>query len=609
MSNTTRNYLTDFNYRVYAHTASASQFESFLRCPRSWWFQKVARMPDVEGQRQFEFGDRLHEACERWLSADDTGRDESGKPIELWPDGWDAGINQQDASIIKRLVQAGIDQGVLRRSPGRRIEAPVSYPGPLPQTPREIVPGVGLCGYRDVAHTGVVEDHKSIKNRRYMKSQDALREDPQLLLYAAIDLIERVEAGEVMTPETKVTLRHNQFVKDPDDLYVRPCEVDVSLAEVEAFWEEKIEPAARDMLRYKKTLKDENRWAEVEGPRVKGACQAYGGCPFARICSKVETPAAHRERIQRINELPQEPLPVTNPQENQTMGAFDRLNKPKAAKPTPATPPPAETEATTTAVAEPDVLFKDSEVEETVELDDTPPWANLDCTACGGSGFNSRGNQCAACDRKAEMHGAPRAGSFTLSVDEEGYTVWTRLADLTVVGRRLLTAPEVKVGDATRTPKPRARIKVDEATTEADDSDTTTESDAPASINVPSAVAAKPSTVKVSADKTTGKGRTGRTATGFIMVYGAVRRSKMKLLDLGEVFAAYGAELAEAQGADSYYSIDRFRRRDLLASKAREIAETIPSSTIVVVRADDPDLRAFATAIEPFATNIIEGIA
>jgi hypothetical protein len=47
----------------------------------------------------------------------------------------------------------------------------------------------------------------------------------------------------------------------------------------------------------------------------------------------------------------------------------------------------------------------------------------------------------------------------------------------------------------------------------------------------------------------------------------------------------------------------------MMAASAEEIAETIPSSTLVVVRADDPDIRAFATAIEVYATNVIEGIA
>lgn len=632
MSNTTRNYLTDFDYRAHAHTASASQFDTFLTCPRKWWFQKVARLPELEGQRQFEFGDRLHEACERWLLADDQGRDrETGEPIELWPEGWDEGLSEFDASLVKRLVEKGIEEGVLRRTPDREVEAPVGVYNGRNYTPRQIVPGVGVCGYRDVRAPGLVEDHKSIKNRRYMKSQADLLADPQLLLYGAVDLIEHAEKGLPIPDE--VTLRHNQFIKDPEDLYVRACEVQADRATIQEFWEQTLEPAAADMLRYKRELRDENRWSEVEGPRQKGACQAYGGCPFAKICGKVEKPATYRARIERANAIPAEsPEPVTT-KESTDMGIFNRLNaQPAAEKPAPAKPAPAvEAEAPAEEVA---VATEEAETEAILPGKQPVPWANPDCKACKGVGFNKSGKPCAACDRVAEKEGNPRASSFNLEVDDAGYTHVIREADGETVAIVQLQAEEIRAAEKTQ-PAPestkakgakkrnRFAKKAEEAPASVEEPNSEESPEAPEEPQAseqepeqpapepeaPKAVKATTSDVEPSSEKTTGKGRAGRTATGFLLVYGAVRRTKMKLLDLNEVFHRYAAELAESQGVASFYQLDRFKRRDIMASKAAEIAETIPSSTIVVVRADDPDIRPFATALEPFASNVIEGLA
>ena len=636
MSNCTRDYRKDFDYRVFGHTASASQFDSFLSCPRKWWFQKVIRLPDLANQLKFEFGDVLHEACERFLDADDQGRDrDTGEALDLWPEGWNKGLGDFDASLVKRLVEKGIEEGVLRRMPDREIEAPIGVWNGRNFTPRQMVPGVGVCGYRDVKSPGVVEDHKSVKSRGYCKSQADLLADPQMLLYAAIAIIELAEAGEEL-PET-VLLRHNQFVKNPDDLLVKAVEVDVELDIIQEFWEKTLEPAAADMLRYKKTMRDETKWSDIEGPRAKGACQSYGGCPFARICGRAEHPVAYRARIDRINAIPAEPEPDTITKENNAMGIFNRLDADKK-KPAPAKPVVVPIDDVAVAVIEEAVAEQEAVIEAAVEamdadiaavadavaadeansagdVTDVPPWASDDCPACKGSGFNKKGKPCAACDRIAEKEGSPRVSSFTSEVNDGGETVVTRTADDVVVAVAMLQVAEVKKTEKTKPAGDKAkktaaakrnRFAPKEDATVAPEADaerveTTT--------TPPPAVSATIADVKPDADKTVGKGRKGRSATGFVMVYGAVRRSKMKLLDLNEIFARYAAELAAAQGADSYYRLDRFKRRDMMAASAEEIAETIPSSSLVVVRADDPDIRAFATAIEVYATNVIEGIA
>jgi len=618
MSNCTRNYLKDFNYRAFAHTASASQFDTFLTCPRKWWFQKVVKLPELDGQLQFEFGDILHEACERYLDADDQGRDDQGNALDLWPEGWNRGLTDFDSTLIKRLVEKGIEEGVLRRMPGREVEAPIGIWNGRNYTPRQIVPGVGVCGYRDVKSPGMVEDHKSVKNKDYCKSQADLLADPQMLLYAAITIIELAEANEEL-PET-VLLRHNQFIKNPKDLRVKATEVDVELDVIQEFWEKTLEPAAVDMLRYKKEMKDESKWDKIEGPRENGACMKYGGCPFGRICGRAEHPTAYRARIGRINAIPAELDTDTVTKENTDMGIFNRLNADK--KPATETKA-APAKATEAQVEESAEAAEEEFIEETLEQEadatadavaeealEAPPWASADCPACKGAGFNKKGNPCAACDRIAEKEGNPRASSFEVTLDDTtGETVVTRSADSADVYRVQLQSAEVKKSEKSKPAGEKAKEKAAAKRSRFAKQEEPEVEKVETTVVPPKALAAEPVDVEPDAGKTKGMGRTGRTANGFTIAYGAVRRSKMTMMDLNEVFARYAAELAEAQGAESYYQLDRFKRRDMMASTAKAIADTIPSSTLVVVRADDPDIRAFATAIEVYATNVIEGIA
>lgn len=609
MSNAQRNYLKDFDYRAHGHTASASQMSTYLSCPRKWWFQKALRMPEVQAQQKFIFGDRLHEACERYLLSDETGRDiESGEPYELWPDGWDKGLGSYDAGIMRQIVEMGIAEGILRRTPLRRIEAPFFH---------TISPNVGICGYRDVAAPGLVEDHKSISRRKYKSSQKALAEDPQLLIYAAIDIREQMTATKQMPdPEDEITLRHNQFIKDPDDLFVQACETTVTVGEVIEFWEKHIVRAGIEMLALKQAKLDAKNWEDVEGPRKKGACREYGACPFANVCGGVMTPQALRAQVERINEIPIEPEePETSGATN--MGIFDRLNKGAdkgASKPktTRKPKPKAETVAETVKTVEAD--------SEWVEADenDTPPWAVEGCAACDGVGFNSNGDACKACDRVTTKNKGIPSAAFEIGVNAEGFTTWT--AGGVEIGKAKLMS-EVKAGDDTK-PKAdaadekkrkaaerkatREEKRAAKAEQAAIDIAAEAEREKEAASNVEAkAVTAKPVSVKI--DKVKAPNAKGRPTMGWLLVYGAVRRSKFPLVDLNHLFATYANQLAEKQGADSYYKLDRFKRVDMMKAVAEDVANLIKPGSVVTVRADDRDIKAFASAIEVYATAVIEG--
>jgi CRISPR/Cas system-associated exonuclease Cas4 (RecB family) len=85
---------------------SPSQLENYLQCPRKWWFNSIRKMPELEQKKDnFDFGNVLHEAAARWISADDTGRDHNGQPVDLFPDGWDVqeGRKLSPADVVSRI--------------------------------------------------------------------------------------------------------------------------------------------------------------------------------------------------------------------------------------------------------------------------------------------------------------------------------------------------------------------------------------------------------------------------------------------------------------------------------------------------------------------------
>ena len=61
---------------------SASQDETATRCIRNWWFAYPQRMPSI-AKGDLDFGTVIHNVCERFLLADDTGRDKDGNPVDL----------------------------------------------------------------------------------------------------------------------------------------------------------------------------------------------------------------------------------------------------------------------------------------------------------------------------------------------------------------------------------------------------------------------------------------------------------------------------------------------------------------------------------------------
>lgn len=297
---------------------SASQLEAFdgspESCNRRWAFESIFKLPKVEKGAQ-NFGSVLHSVLERYLDSDANGYalgpdgKSTDQPQNYYPEGWEGGLGEAEQQIIRQLVIMAVEGGYLERYEGRQVE--YGFLG-------QVTEYVKIKGFIDLlcVKQGIVTDHKSTSNFKYVKSPEKLRTATQMLVYAKVLLEMAKDQG---IEHKTVTLRHNQFLKDMAEPRVKRAEAVVTVADVEKAWkwvQEKAEEMrlwrdkiwlsgahGQDKLKEAGTEKipglEPIKWNEIPGPPTISACHAFGGCQFANICGKIESVDGYRTRIQK----------------------------------------------------------------------------------------------------------------------------------------------------------------------------------------------------------------------------------------------------------------------------------------------------------------------
>ena len=545
----------------YDVVSSPSQMVDYLDCPRRWWFRRVARLPVLKEEDKFTFGNVLHAVIQRWLEADNNGRDGAGNVADLYPEGWDESVNKREAALVKMLVKSAIDSGLIRRTPGRVIEQEFEI---------ELVPGVGAVGALDVKTREGVEDHKSTKASKWCSSEDELANDPKMLMYAKIWLDEKESAD-----AEQLKLRLNYMGKDPKKPFTRAVEVLVSREDVESFWEETIVPAAEGMLALKKARSPATEWQKITGPQDPGVCKKYGGCNFAGICARMKTPDAYAKEINRANGVIDSKPVTTLPKRTPGMSIF---GKKKSA------PAPVEEIEEIIEVEETEV--EEVEVEPMMEVELlAPPWANPKCLACKGSGISvKKGRSCMACDSVSGRKGGITSEAYELLFDDEGGVTWKALnGDEEEVRVEITPKPKVdkpkaavKKPKVDKKPAPKPEVEIVEET-------------------------------EVEVEEIPLVRETPATG-GFRLFINAIPIvSDRKTIDLAHVLQNEGAELAEAKGADSFYLLDAFKRRDMLASQASIVSKGFDGCDVFCVGGNQ-DLKDYTQAMRQFAAEVVVGV-
>lgn len=578
---------------------SPSQVSNFELCARKWWLQSVVKLPTPETDAK-HFGTIFHSVVERYFRADDTGRGPDGKPVDLFPPGWDIAYAQKwrdgvpintdkpvyklspkEAALMREMIEQGVEHGVLERRPGREIEKRFSF---------EVVDGIIAQGSIDVfVPPYEIQDNKTTKQWRYAKGEKALAQDRQVLWYAYVALQWAKEAKGIIP--AKFLVRHNVFCKDPnEERRVKKTEVWVSREDVEAAWAE-VRQLTRDMLRVSKIQSP----ADIPDPDP-GACRAFGGCPFLRLCGRQETIDRYTQRVRALN-ASRHSLALSNSEKEETMSVFDNLMKAKrGTSPAPEAPAipvvnpprqePVKAPAPTTVSEDPPPMRLDA-AKEVYAACGKPPWADPECKACGQAwhnGFNSRGAPCRICLTTAPAAGRPVELSRFVVVPFG----WEEAA----------AAPAPAPTSA-----PAAKEEEPKPAPEAPD-DTLDEEVAP---TIAEAAAQPPKVGRRKATDSNPHGA-GRKPKTFTLLLGcAPIRVSGKVLLIEDIFKQFRDELCEAKGVDNFWDLDAWRRKDAMSYVAEQIADRLGTATVVCTASSgSQDLKAFIDALRPYASTIIQ---
>lgn len=627
------------------HRTSASALKTYKMCKRKWWLDKVRKLTTWSSKANV-FGSITHAVCERFLLADDQGYDrETHEPVELYPEGWHISLSTypehvascrghkdhpdyvagerfecdcphpvegeltiEEQALVKGLVSQAIDAGVLERHPGREVEAEIFYKA----FHDDALGDMNWIGYIDVLEPDMIQDHKTTSRMKYALSKAKLFDDLQMNLYGYHACFVR----KINPPDLeKMWFRHNVYCKDANDMRVRKTEVEKPLAEIKQYYDSQIEPCFRDMLLL---IKNTNTWHDIEPPDdIAGSCNAYGGCPFLRICSGGETTDMYLKRVDRSANSGKKTNAKINPKETQTMNLMEK----KKMKKNTTTPP--STAASTAATTEP----VEQEVHEKQEAlpANAAPWYIAGCKACSDNdnpGIGSNGQPCMIC--VSRNRGKIDVESYKQTVADDGTINWIEKASgETVLVDDSVAKAEIKTEDKVGNEADVEAEKAAKAAAAKKKAETQKAADAEVKAKIPPAT--KPSKgSKASAgdaefpinQKTCTNRRKftlilGGSSVDGTMSNGAAIGTVNRIVTLAEFMVVLGESMGEVyaskmgeEQAVNFYDINAFERRDFLCAHAGAIAEALGNSTLACPSHTTPDEATVVAALRPLAFRV-----
>ena len=226
---------------------SVSQISMFKACPRSWYWKYV--MKTKEPYRPW-----LNTGINFHLCIEHAYKKIKGEKI----------LTEKtfDSDIVD-MVNIGFKKKILTIPNIFLLEHNIKFP---------VCEGAYLKGVADFINVsdGKIEDHKTISSWQYAETEETLKNNFQLLVYAKWYL-------DKVKNRNSIVLKHNQFHKNAPDTS-RSVEVKVSRKYVMDNWETNALPYIKQMVALKKNT-DENAFEFNQD-----ACGNYGGCSFTEIC-------------------------------------------------------------------------------------------------------------------------------------------------------------------------------------------------------------------------------------------------------------------------------------------------------------------------------------
>lgn len=624
---------------------SPSRVEEAESCTRKWWAKARLKMPDPKGPGT-KIGTALHKQIEAVLLGEPTFQpgwnivpaDKNSPAYTLSP---------HECELVKYFIDEGQKQCIIAPMPGQEIEREFEFP--LPQ-------GLGsYTGKIDLYYSHGIRDHKSMKRAQYAKNEGKLANDLQMLSYAYVWFQRNPGRDEC-------ELSHDQFIlgigDKPPVPQVKDVKIKVRRDVVERAWTQRILVIIQRMSEVLDA--PEADWFKVPGPHRKGACSDFGGCPFEKICNRLESPAEYRDRIQRAA------TPAITTTANVTMSnsRFAALAgiaaapattpapapsapAPSAAPAQPAAPTPATERAPAAAPAVGSVIIHDADAPREVAR---APWGSADCTNenCRGRGYTDQGKSCIPCGKiwkKAQGTNASdvfqtfydnqtfrlswidpktlqthaisiaKGGSSVPAVATAAPTTQTKPAE-TVRPAPAVVAPVAAAAEALGAPllangKPQApglamhTPMSQEALLKAAklEDETLTNGGPSAGVVMVPMRSITENLAREAAVKD------WKASQGFTLVVGAVPlvRNGAQVLDLDLKFREITTEIAKATGAESFYALpDVWKRRDAVRALGQRLIAQGIKEAFVIAPVAGPDFMALVEVFRPAAAVIIE---
>lgn len=634
--------------------SSASKIETadILKdgCMRKWFFAYILKLPEVR-KGSFVFGEVLHSCCERYLLADENGCDKDGKPVDLYPKGWESpvnkytglsegGIDLAEQALVKTLVAKAIKEGILTRIEGREVEKPIRS--------WAVMDGVLINGFIDWLEPGAIRDHKSTKAMKWAKSvrmkpdgtwpKNALRKNIQMCLYGYWYY---TKGG--WPKELPLKLSHQYFVKDPQKPHVELREDEVTWKWVDTFFKDNIQPILELMLVYR----DSKDFKDIPLPdNPQTACSKFGGCPFQTLCTDQETVKQYQVRIEReltginktnykqvadnlkgdkdmseVNAVPANETAMQKKiremrekREAQAAGTSTPVAEAPKAAPVAAKPEPA-------PEPKPTPVVEEAAVE--AAGDQTAPWYRPGCKMCSGNsvqGLSEDGERpCKMCLVFAEKEGRKHPDSYTWTVSDGTLIVVDNETGDEVVTSKVVEEPTAKEVIA----DPVVEEPVAQPETVTASAEPVVEEPV---VTAPEAVAPPAEFQTQGEDLTVG-------GVAFEDMDFLTERSKFSIVigcavteSQGRGGGKFGSPACRATGEEilcmveaemckilttaKWRQMNSFAKKDAVALYAKDIAAMIGKSTVVVsVMPKSSLMEAIILAIRPYAGLVIQALA
>jgi len=233
---------------------SVTQIETYMACPRKWWWERVMRRGASSTPNTF--GTVIHSCMERAVQ---------GKNI--FPAGWEYAFDRytgketgrltnNEQALAKMLVHRAQEDGWFAVDGKFDVEYAFD---------KEVVPNVRIVGFIDfVDHRGVVVDYKSTSSMRWAETEETLKDNTQLLVYAKMSGFDK-----------GCKVQHKILCKNPPS--VHKVEVTVEGDRIQQEWD-KVKDIAGKMLELKSVTDKDAVECNLK------ECSNYGGCAFRGAC-------------------------------------------------------------------------------------------------------------------------------------------------------------------------------------------------------------------------------------------------------------------------------------------------------------------------------------